>query len=58
MSYSNLNVVEQFNPLVMIDIQFNNALRLNFDFVKDRAVSLSLANNFITESWGNEYVLV
>ena len=56
MSYSNLNVVEQFNPLVMIDIQFNNALRLNFDFVKDRAVSLSLANNFITESWGNEYV--
>ena len=56
MSYSNLNIVEQFNPLVMIDIQFNNALRLNFDFVKDRAVSLSLANNFITESWGNEYV--
>ena len=56
MSYSNLNIVEQFNPLVMIDIQFNNSLRLNFDFVKDRAVSLSLANNFITESWGNEYV--
>ena len=56
MSYSNLNIVEQFNPLVMIDIQFNNSLRLNFDFVKDRAVSLSLANNFVTESWGNEYV--
>ena len=56
MSYSNLNIVEQFNPLVMIDIQFNNSLRLNFDFVKDRAVSLSLVNNFITESWGNEYV--
>ena len=55
-SYSNINLVEQFNPLMMIDIEFSNSLRFNFDYIKDRAISLSLANNFITESWGNEYV--
>ena len=55
-SYSNINLVEQFNPLMMIDVEFSNSLRFNFDYIKDRAISLSLANNFITESWGNEYV--
>ena len=30
---------------------------LILDVVKDRAVSLSLANNLVTESWGNEYTL-
>ena len=55
-SYSNINLVEQFNPLMMVDVEFSNSLRFNFDYIKDRAISLSLANNFITESWGNEYV--
>jgi len=55
--YSNINLVEQFNPLIEVDIEFKNSLRLIFDVIKDRAVSLSLANNFITESWGNEYVI-
>ena len=55
--YSNINLVEQFNPLIEVDIEFKNSLRLILDVIKDRAVSLSLANNFITESWGNEYVI-
>ena len=53
--FSNINLVEQFNPLVRIDLELKNSLRLSFDVIKDRAVSLSLANNLITESWGNEY---
>ena len=55
--YSNVNLVEQFNPLIELDIEFKNSLRLVLDIIKDRAISLSLANNFITESWGNEYVI-
>ena len=55
--YSNINLVEQFNPLIEVDIEFKNSLRLVFDIIRDRAISLSLANNFITESWGNEYVV-
>ena len=55
--YSNINLVEQFNPLIEVDIEFKNSLRLVFDIIRDRAISLSLANNFVTESWGNEYVV-
>ena len=55
--YSNVNLVEQFNPLIELDIEFKNSLRLVLDIIKDRAISLSLANNFITESWGNEYII-
>ena len=55
--YSNVNLVEQFNPLIELDIEFKNSFRLVFDVIRDRAISLSLANNFITESWGNEYII-
>ena len=55
--FSNINLVEQFNPLIRLDLELKNSLRIIFDVVKDRAVSLSLANNLITESWGNEYTL-
>ena len=53
--FSNINLVEQFNPLIRVDLELKNSLRLSFDVIKDRAVSLSLANNLITESWGDEY---
>ena len=55
--YSNVNLVEQFNPLIELDIEFKNSFRLVLDVIRDRAISLSLANNFITESWGNEYII-
>tara|TARA_B100001093_G_C26608188_1_gene918943 strand:- start:18 stop:938 length:921 start_codon:yes stop_codon:yes gene_type:complete len=55
--FSNVNLVEQFNPLIRLDLELKNSLRIIFDVVKDRAVSLSLANNLVTESWGNEYTL-
>ena len=53
--FSNINLVEQFNPLIRVDLELKNSLRLSLDVIKDRAVSLSLANNLITESWGDEY---
>ena len=55
--FSNINLVEQFNPLLRIDMEFKNSLRLVFDIIKDRAISLSLANNLITESWGDEFTI-
>jgi len=56
-NFSNINLVEQFNPLIRLDLELKNSLRIVFDVIKDRAVSLSLANNLVTESWGNEYTL-
>ena len=50
-------MVEQFNPLVRLDLEFNNSLKILGEIKRDRALSLSLDNNLITESNGNEYIL-
>jgi cell surface protein SprA len=55
--YSNVNLVEQFNPLARIDMEFTNSLRVLAEIRKERAISLSLDNNLITESLGDEYVV-
>ena len=54
--YSNVNLVEQFNPLLRLDMEMNNSLKLLAELRKERAISLSLDNNLITESSGDEYV--
>ena len=55
--YSNINLVEQFNPLVRLDMELNNSLRVLAELRKERAISLSLDNNLITETSGDEYIL-
>ena len=55
--FSNINLVEQFNPLVRLDLEFNNSLKILGEIKRDRALSLSLDNNLITESNGNEYII-
>jgi len=54
--YSNVNLVEQFNPLLRLDMEMNNSLKLVAELRKERAISLSLDNSLITESSGDEYV--
>jgi cell surface protein SprA len=53
--YSNINLVEQFNPLIKLDMEFNNSLQIVMSLKKDRALSLSLDNNLLTESQGMDY---
>ena len=55
--YSNLNLVEQFNPLLRIDLELKNSLKFLAELKKDRALSLSLDNNLLTESSGEEYII-
>ena len=43
--YTNINLVEQFNPLLKIDMELNNSLQIVMSLKKDRALSLSLDNN-------------
>ena len=54
--FSNINLVEQFNPLLRLDIELKNSFRMLAELKKDRALSLSLDNNLLTESYGNEYI--
>ena len=53
--YSNINLVEQFNPLIKLDMEFDNSLQIVMSLKKDRALSLSLDNNLLTESQGMDY---
>src|SRR6056300_901504 len=55
--YSNINLVEQFNPLVRLDMELNNSLKVLAELRKERAISLIFDNNLITESSGDEYVV-
>lgn len=55
MIYSNINLTEQFSPLVRVDMEMINSLRILAEIQKDRALSLSFANNLLTEIKGNQY---
>ncbi|MFL2665901.1 MAG: cell surface protein SprA [Flavobacteriaceae bacterium] len=53
--YANVNLVEQFNPLLKVDMELKNSIRVIMELKKDRALSLSLDNNLLTESAGMDY---
>ena len=54
---SNVNLTEQFSPLVKIDFEMKNSVKVLAEVRKDRALSLSFANNLLTEIQGTEYIL-
>jgi cell surface protein SprA len=55
--YSNINLAEQFNPLIRLDVEFKNSLKILAELRSDRALSLSLDNSLLTEQSGNEYIV-
>ena len=55
--YSNINLVEQFSPLVRLDFEMQNSIKILAEIRKDRALSLSFDNNLLTEIKGNEYII-
>lgn len=54
---SNVNLVEQFNPLVRIDFELKNSFKILTEIKKDRALSMSFDNNLLTEVKGLEYIV-
>jgi cell surface protein SprA len=54
---SNVNLVEQFNPLIRVDFEMKNSLKVLAEMKKDRALSMSFDNNLLTEQIGQEYVI-
>jgi len=55
--YSNINLTEQFSPLMRLDMEMKNSVKILAEWKKDRALSLSFDNNLLTEIQGNEYIL-
>ena len=54
---ANVNLIEEFNPLVRFDFEMKNSVSVLAELRKDRALSLSLNNNLLTEMQGEEYVV-
>ncbi len=54
---SNINLVEQFNPLIRLDFEMKNSVKILAEMKKDRSMSLSFDNNLLTEVKGIEYIV-
>lgn len=54
---ANINLVEQFNPLVRLDFEMKNSFKILAEMKKDRSLSMSFDNNLLTEVQGHEYIL-
>ncbi len=55
--FSNVNLTEQFSPLVRIDFEMKNSVKILAEYRKDRFLSLSFANNLMTEVKGDEIII-
>ena len=53
---SNINLSEQFNPLIRIDFEMKNSIKILAEVKKDRTLNMSFDNNLLTEVKGNEYI--
>jgi cell surface protein SprA len=53
----NITMTEAFNPLIKVNMEFNNSLRINFSMKKDRTISMNLNNYTLSEVAGKEYVV-
>ena len=55
--YSSINLTEQFSPLIRLDMEMKNSVKILAEWKKDRALALSFDNNLLTEIQGNEFIL-
>lgn len=54
---SNINLSEQFNPLIRIDMEMQNSIKILAEVRKDRTLNMSFDNNLLTEVKGHEYIV-
>ncbi len=55
--FSNINLTEMFSPLMRLDFEMKNSVKILAEIRKDRLLSLSFDNNLMTEVQGNEYIV-
>ena len=55
--YSNITITEMFSPLVRLDFEMKNSIKILAEIQKDRLLTLSFDNNLMTEIQGQEYKL-
>lgn len=54
---SNVNLSENFSPLIRLDFEMKNSVKVLGEIRKDRTLNMSFDNNLLTEVKGNEYIV-
>ncbi len=55
--YNGINLIEEFSPLIQVDLKMKNSFSLRAAFNKDKALNLNFNNNTITEIQGEEVIV-
>ena len=55
--FTNVNLIEEFSPLLKIDVKMKNSFSFSGRVNKDRGLTLNFNNNTITQIKGTEYVI-
>ncbi len=55
--FNAVTLTEQFTPLVRLDFEMKNSVKILAEVRRDRALGLSFDNNLLTEIKGDEYTL-
>jgi len=55
--FGNINLTEQFSPLIKVDLETKTSVKVSTELRRDRAMSFSFDNNLLTEVQGNEYII-
>ena len=54
--FTGINLVEEFSPLIKVDMKMRNSFSLRAEVRKDKALNLNFNNNTLTEIRGTEYI--
>jgi len=55
--YNGVNLIEEFSPLLKVDLKMKNSFSLRAAYNKDKALNLNFNNNTVTEISGNELIV-
>ena len=55
--FTGINLIEEFSPLIKVDMRMKNSFSVRAELKQDKALSLNINNNTVTEIRGKEYVL-
>ncbi len=55
--FNSVTLTEQFSPLIQLDFEMKNSVKILAEVRRDRALGLSFDNNLLTEIKGDEYIL-
>ena len=55
--FTGVNLVEEFSPLIKVDMKMRNSFSLRAEVRKDKALNLNFNNNTLTEIRGIEYIV-